>query len=110
MPFNDILCQDKAIAILQKAYTAGKWPHAYLFAGPEGVGKFKTAQAWAKLLLCTDPVSPSVPTGIRHDSCGQCRSCVLVEAGAHPDFHLVYKELKEFTEDGKGKGPPVDLS
>jgi len=81
-----------------------------VFAGPEGVGKFKTALAWARLLLCADPVTTSTSAGVRHDGCGQCRSCMLLEAGSHPDFHHIYKELKEFTKDGKGKGPPVDLS
>ncbi len=109
MSFHDILCQDKPIQILQRAYAAGRWPHAYLFAGPEGVGKFRTAQAWAKLLLCEEPVRPSTPAGTRYDGCGQCRSCAALEAGTHPDFSHVYKELKEFTEEGRGKGPPVDL-
>ena len=109
MPFTDILCQDKPIAILQKAYAGGRWAHAYVFAGPDGVGRFKTALAWARLLLCSDPQTTSTAAGDRHEGCGQCRSCVLLEAGSHPDFHHVYKELKEFTEEGKGKGPPVDL-
>jgi len=105
MSFEEIFCQDKAIDILQRAFASGRWAHAYIFAGAEGVGKFKTAREWAGLLLCE---SPAVKGNIA-DSCGSCRSCRLFEAGANPDFAHIYKELREFTENGKGKPPPVDL-
>jgi DNA polymerase-3 subunit delta' len=105
MSLKDIFCQDKAIAILQKALAAGKVPHAYIFAGPEGVGKFTTAREWARLLLCEN----STIENDFADSCGLCRPCQLFEAGSHPDFHQVYKELLEFTRDNKGKKTPVDL-
>jgi len=56
MSLKEIFCQDKAITILQRALASGKLAHAYIFAGPEGVGKFKTAREWARLLLCKNPV------------------------------------------------------
>jgi DNA polymerase-3 subunit delta' len=105
MSFKEIFCQDSAIEILQRAFASGKWAHAYIFAGTEGVGKFKTACEWARLLLCKKPV---IENGFA-DSCGSCQSCRLLEAGTNPDFALIYKELREFTEEGKGKAPPVDL-
>jgi DNA polymerase-3 subunit delta' len=105
MPFKEIFCQDKAITILQKAFASGRWAHAYIFAGPEGVGKFKTAHEWAKLLLCQNPTTENGLT----NGCGSCQSCRLFEAGSHADFNHVYKELAEFTREGKGKKTPVDL-
>jgi DNA polymerase-3 subunit delta' len=105
MSLKDIFSQDRAIAVLQRALVAGKVPHAYIFAGPEGVGKFATASEWARLLLCENPTTEN---GFA-DSCGLCRSCKFFDAGSHPDFNHVYKELLEFTRDGKGKKPPVDL-
>jgi DNA polymerase-3 subunit delta' len=105
MSLKDIFCQDKAIAVLQKALAAGRVPHAYIFAGPEGVGKFTAAREWARLLLCE---SSTIENDFA-DSCGLCRSCRLFEAGSHPDFNPVYKELLEFTRDNKGKKTPVDL-
>jgi len=105
MSFQEIFCQDKAIDVLQRAFASDRWAHAYVFAGPEGVGKSLTANAWAKLLLCKNPV---MQEGLA-DSCGSCESCRLFEAGSNPDFNHIYKELREFTEDGKGKPPPVDL-
>jgi DNA polymerase-3 subunit delta' len=81
-------------------------PHAYIFAGAEGIGKFKTAREWAKLLLCKNPAAKD---GFA-DSCDNCQSCRLFETGAHPDFNHIYKELLEFTKDNKDKKTPVDLA
>lgn len=83
--------------------------HAYIFAGLEGVGKYKTAREWAKLLLCSDPQTKGTASAPFADSCGSCESCTLVEAGSHPDYAHVYKELREYTRDGKDKKAPVDL-
>jgi len=105
MSFKEIFCQDKAIDILQRAFASSRWAHAYIFAGPEGVGKFKTACEWARLLLCEKPITENDFA----DSCGSCQSCRLFETGSNPDFNHIYKELREFTENGKGKPPPVDL-
>lgn len=105
MSFKEIFCQDRAIDMLQRAYASDRWAHAYIFAGPEGVGKFKTAYEWAKLLLCGNPV---VEEGFA-DSCGSCQSCRLFDAGSHPDFNHVYKELLEYTKDNKDRKTPVDL-
>ncbi|MHC4646905.1 MAG: hypothetical protein ACYTBJ_15520, partial [Planctomycetota bacterium] len=99
MSLREVFCQDKAISILQRAYASGKMAHAYIFAGADGVGKFKTAREWAKMLLCKDRSVENQFT----DSCGSCESCRLLEADSHPDFHNIYKELVEFTEDGKDK-------
>lgn len=105
---GEIVCQDKAIAALQRAFAAGRMPHAYLFSGEDGVGKFTTARAWAKMLLCQNRKQrPGEPAFF--DSCGQCASCRQFEGGGHPDFQPIYKELVEFTEDGKNKKTPVDM-
>ena len=94
---------------MQSAYAADKVSHAYIFAGLEGVGKFKTAREYGKLLLCKEPVVEATDRTEFADSCGPCESCRLFEAGSHPDFNFVYKELLEFTREGKGKKNPVDL-
>jgi len=105
MSLEEVFCQDKPISLLQRAFASGKVPHAHIFAGLEGVGKLKTASEWAKLLLCKNPAIGNDFV----DSCGSCRSCQAFEAGSHPDFNHVYKELIEFTREGKGKKTPVDL-
>lgn len=109
MSFKDIFCQDRAISILGRAYASDKAAHAYVFAGPEGVGKFKTAGEWARLLLCSQVQANAGDLGQVYESCGTCSSCRLWEGDSHPDFFHVYKELREYTADGKGKAAPVEL-
>jgi DNA polymerase-3 subunit delta' len=109
MSLRDIFCQDKAIELLQRAYAADRCAHAYIFAGLEGVGKHTTARQWAKLLLCKHPVIETRGDEPFADSCGVCESCTLLEANTHPDFAHVYKELLEFTKEGKGRAAPVEL-
>jgi DNA polymerase-3 subunit delta' len=84
-------------------------PHAYLFEGPEGVGKELTARALATRLLCED--DRLVPDA---DACGQCAACRLMAAGNHPDFHLVHRGLHKVHPDrairqSKGLFLVVDL-
>ena len=105
MALKDIFCQDRAISLLQRAFAASRVPHAYVFAGPQGVGKFTTACQWAKLLLCHNPVAGADSV----DICGACESCRAVEADAHPDFNIVYKELIEFVKDPRKRKNPSEL-
>jgi DNA polymerase-3 subunit delta' len=109
MSLRDVFCQDRALAILQRGLAADRSAHAYIFAGPEGVGKYKTAHEWAELLLCQDPRTERGGSQSFADSCGSCESCRLFEADSHPDYARVYKELLEFTRDGKGRKTPLDL-
>jgi len=109
MSFEDIFCQDRAISILCRAFSSDKAAHAYVFAGPEGVGKFKTAGEWARLLLCSQTRAKQGELGQIHESCGTCASCQLWQGDAHPDFFHVYKELRQYTAEGKGKAAPVEF-
>jgi DNA polymerase-3 subunit delta' len=53
-------------------------PHALLLVGPAGLGKREFLQRFVRGLLCSQP----------HDgeACGECRSCLLLAAGTHPDY------------------------
>ncbi|MGO8946491.1 MAG: DNA polymerase III subunit delta' [Ktedonobacterales bacterium] len=68
---------------LAHAVTANLVSHAYLFIGPEGVGKTTLALAFARLLMCE---KPDLASG---DSCGTCRNCQRIAHGNHPDLTLV---------------------
>ncbi len=91
----DIVGQAAAVARLQTGLAGNRRPHAYLFAGPRGVGRRTTAIAFARTLLCGEPVSDD--SG-RH-ACGQCPDCTMQAAGSHPDFQLVAKELAQYHDD-----------
>jgi len=109
MPLKDIFCQDRAIEILQRGRAADRAAHAYVFAGLEGVGKYTTAREWARLLLCRNPIVTDRGHEPFADSCGACESCTRFEGDAHPDYAHVYKELLEFTRDGKGRKTPLEF-
>ncbi len=78
-PFEGIRGQERALAILKRALAGGRVPAAYLFTGPAGCGRRKTALAVAASLNCE---SGAV-------ACGACRSCRATAAGTHPDVHVI---------------------
>lgn len=80
----NIIGHEKQVKFLQKSIERNHLSHAYLFIGPEGVGKMTVALAFAKALECQER-----PDG---EFCGQCRSCLDIEAEIHPDVHLVRPE------------------
>lgn len=90
-----IVGHDWAVHLLQRAVEEGELSHAYLFTGPEGVGKGTLARALASALFCEGQPRP----------CGACRACRLVAAGHHPDFlwvapatergHLSIEQIRE---------------
>jgi DNA polymerase-3 subunit delta' len=102
LTFDDIFGQDQAVEFLRQAYRAGRLPHGLIFAGPVGVGKATTAAALGELFLCETPKSDAT-------ACGKCDSCRLFEAGNHPDYHVITKELIRY-HDKTGKSKGIDLS
>lgn len=80
MSFKDIKGQAQPIQILKEHIKQGRLASAYLFVGPEGVGKKLTAKALAKSVNCAKS---------NFDSCDECVSCIKIEKGQHPDVHIV---------------------
>lgn len=75
--------------LLHHSIGQNRLAHAYIFNGPEGVGKKRTALDLAAAVNCA-----ARPAGL--DSCGECPSCRKIAAGAHPDVHLVAPAKKVF--------------
>ncbi len=82
MSWKQVLGHDAAIASLTAAWKNGRIGHAYLFVGPQGVGKHTFARELAKALLCEIRQQ-------RFEACDNCSSCKLVVAGTHPDLFMV---------------------
>lgn len=73
--------QDKAKRLLREAVARHKVSHAYLFRGPDGVGKKRAALTFASYINCQNP-DPE-------DACGSCKSCKKHQSGNHPDLVIV---------------------
>jgi len=82
MSFQEIKGQDRPIQILKEALAQGRLMNSYLFSGPEGVGKKLTARTLAAAVNCLERDD---------DACGRCASCRKIEAGRHPDVHIIDK-------------------
>jgi len=78
MAFSSVLGQAKALTLLGRALTSGRLAHAYLFAGPDGVGKTTVALDLAAVLLCRQPQADR--------ACGLCPGCLKFRSSNHPDF------------------------
>jgi len=71
--FDAVVGQDAITRTLRNALASGRIAHAYLFAGPRGIGKTTTARLLARALLCTARTGP--------EPCGKCAVCVEGLAG-----------------------------
>ncbi|HEU4798429.1 MAG TPA: DNA polymerase III subunit delta' [bacterium] len=81
MPFRDLVNQSHAVMLLRTAARSHRVSHAYLFAGPAGVGRYDAALSFAQLLNCERPQTD--------DACGECRPCRLIAGGQYPDVRTV---------------------
>ena len=94
LQLRDIVGQDAAITHLGGVLSGTRRPHAFIFAGPIGIGRRTTAEALAGALLCSQPADAS-----ETEACGDCDDCRMMTAGTHPDFHPVAKELAAYHSD-----------
>ena len=109
MRFSEVRHQERALSIIRRALRSGRTHHAYLFEGPEGVGKELAAVALAARFLCAEETLAA-----DDDACGACTDCRLLANGNHPDFHLIHRGLHKVhpertVRSGKGLFLVVDL-
>ena len=85
MGFADFLGNERVVAALRGALRAGRVPHALLFTGPRGVGKYTLARMFAEAANCER---------LTDDFCGQCATCQRVALLAEPQ-RLIEQGLAE---------------
>ncbi|HYK38780.1 MAG TPA: hypothetical protein VEU98_02075, partial [Candidatus Eremiobacteraceae bacterium] len=66
MPFSEFLGNERVVAALRGALSQDRVPHALLFSGPPGIGKFTLARLFAQAANCEQ---------LKDDSCGECDTC-----------------------------------
>jgi DNA polymerase-3 subunit delta' len=82
-----LLGHEWAVSLLKQHIAHDAVRHAYLFAGPPGVGRRTLAIRFARALTCTNPPAPG-------ESCGTCRACQQIEAMTYPDLSVVQAETE----------------
>lgn len=90
MQFYNIIGHKLQIESLKRAFDQNRVSHAYLFYGPDGVGKKRVALEFAKLVNCLKKESKNEVPGC------DCNSCKKIDKGIHPDVFLIeYKGVKD---------------
>ena len=78
--FEGVAGQARVKRVLERALREDRLSHAYLFAGPEGLGKLDLARELAVALV----------TGCA--GCGACEECARARRGLHPDLSVIAAE------------------
>src|SRR4051794_477120 len=90
-----IIGQDRAVEQFASAWATRRLHHAWLLAGPKGVGKATFAHAAARRVLADAAGPPSDLEGLETE--GDHRIVKLVEAGSHPDMRQLGRLVNEKT-------------
>ena len=80
-----VIGHQNILQYLEKSSQAGKISHAYLFFGPDRIGKKTVALEFIKLINCLGKEKP----------CSTCRSCRDIDNDTHPDLILIGPVKKE---------------
>src|SRR5499427_6622012 len=85
MGFSEFRGNPQVVAALRGALRSGRVPHALLFTGSHGVGKFTLARLFAQAANCER---------LTDDACGQCYPCQRIALLSEPQ-RLVEQGLSE---------------
>jgi len=83
----DLLGHDWAVNLLREHVAKGSLRQAYLFSGPQGVGRRTLALRLAQAINCPQPPAPGEP-------CRTCRTCTQIEQMQHPDLAIVQADTE----------------
>jgi len=83
--FSEFRGNPQIVTALRGAFRAGRVPHALLFTGPQGVGKYTLARIFAQAANCER---------LTDDACGECYTCQRVALLAEPQ-RLIEQGLAE---------------
>lgn len=85
-----LLGHEWAARLLQQHIARDEVRHAYLFAGPPGVGRRSLALRFAQAINCTNPPEPG-------GACLACRDCTQLDRLQHPDLAILQSDAENRT-------------
>ncbi len=98
---SSILYPWQQTAWTQLQQLRGRWPHAILLHGPQGIGKTEFATSLAQSLLCESPQADG-------QACGECISCGWFVQYNHPDYRRLRPEILETdSSDSEAEDAPA---
>jgi len=100
MSFSEIIGQEEVKKLLVRTLSKQRIAQAYLFCGPEGVGKTSTAVNFVKAMNCKKVIADSC----RVSSEDKCSSCRKIDAFSHPDIKIIFPVSKKVREKGERSG------
>lgn len=97
-----VVGHERAVLMLGNSILNQRLGHAYLFTGPQGIGKRTLALEFASALNCLAGNGPNGST--RGQPCHLCQSCTRIARGSHPDVVEISLERQGLVEsDGRAK-------
>jgi DNA polymerase III subunit delta' len=81
----DLVGHDFAVGLLSEHIAKGMSRHAYLFTGPQGIGKRTLALRFFQAINCQSPPAAG-------HFCRTCPTCLRIEKMQHPDLDLLQAE------------------
>ena len=91
MGFDDFVGNPNAVELLRGMMARQRLPHALLFSGPLGIGKYTLAQMLAKSIHCLNAAKQQA-----FDFCGECKACRAIAIA--DDRYAVTEQAEEERE------------
>ena len=89
-----VIGQERAIKLIERALRNDLIAHGYLFTGSEHIGKMTLSRNMAQALNCCSEDPP----------CGSCSSCLKITSGIHPDVSII-----SLPEDGRSEKAEIGI-
>jgi len=83
--FEEVVGQESVARTLRGGILQDRMAHAYLFAGPRGVGKTSMARIFSKAINCPAASDRSRPEEERASPCDKCGVCEAIHSGQDID-------------------------
>lgn len=89
---------------LTKIFSSKKFPHAFLFSGPKGIGKTSAARIVAKAVNC-EKISDKI-----YEPCNECGNCRSITQGSNVDIIEIDAASNRGIDDIKELREKIKLS